>query len=130
LISEPTGWLDAADQQRSQAFLEKERSQRQTAHQIARQLSTHGNYETVINQFRQDGALALALLHSGGQLHWQNPFNYVLQKKGANVPAEQNDAARQMHHFLHTKECRWRYLLAAFGFPQKAEWRCGHCDRC
>lgn len=131
LISEPTGWLDAADQQRWQAFLEKERSQRQTAQEIARKLPAQGNHEAVTKQFRQAGALALALLHSSGQLHWQDPFDYVLQLDHALKPLEQSSATQQMHHYLHTQACRWKYLLEAFGFSQQATgWQCGHCDRC
>ena len=39
--------------------------------------------------------------------------------------------AQQMYKYLHTKQCRWQFLLTAFGFGKEAgNWRCGHCDNC
>ncbi len=131
LISEPTGWLDHADKQRQQAFLAKERSQQQKAQQIARKLSPVGKADTVQQQFRQDGAIALALLHSAGQLDWQTPFDYEIQSRTVNLAATNAKATEQMQRFLHSRNCRWALLLAAFGFPTETDaWRCGHCDNC
>ena len=38
---------------------------------------------------------------------------------------------KQMQQFLHTKQCRWQFLLAAFGFEEESlGFQCGNCDRC
>ncbi|MDX2097534.1 MAG: ATP-dependent DNA helicase RecQ [Leptolyngbyaceae cyanobacterium bins.59] len=132
LISEPTGWLDPEDRQRQQFFLEKIRSQQQTARKLAPRLPPQGEVATIARQF-PDGALSLSWLHSTGQLHWQDPFHYRL--KQGNVAQGAIDlnqqAAQEMTQYLHTKECRWRFLLRAFGFTTEAEgFACGHCDNC
>ncbi|MBW4665782.1 MAG: RecQ family zinc-binding domain-containing protein [Chroococcus sp. CMT-3BRIN-NPC107] len=32
---------------------------------------------------------------------------------------------------MTTKQCRWQFLLNAFGFTtEAANTRCGHCDNC
>ncbi|MFN5593922.1 MAG: RecQ family zinc-binding domain-containing protein, partial [Aphanizomenon sp.] len=33
--------------------------------------------------------------------------------------------------YLTIKQCRWRFLLNAFGFEiPTVKWCCGHCDNC
>ncbi len=135
LVSEPTGWLDPSDKERQQFFEKKLQTQRRIAQQLATQLPKQGEVSTVSRQFK-DGALALAWLHGTGYLHWQDPFHYVL--RSTKQRAEQEDlgnfdasAARQMTNYLHTSQCRWRYLLHSFGFTHEAStMRCGHCDNC
>jgi len=130
LVSEPTGWLDAGDKQRQQFFADKMRSQLQTAQQLVKKLPKQGDINTVTRQF-PDAAVALALLHSSGQLNWLDPFHYSIESKLQKQPPKQLQAVKQMQQYLTTKQCRWQFLLNAFGFTQEAaNWRCGHCDNC
>jgi ATP-dependent DNA helicase RecQ len=128
LISEPTGWLDGDDRQRQQFFYQQQQRQQQRAQALIRQLPPQGTVESVTQQF-QDGAIALALLHSLGQLTWTDPFHYVLQS--SNQPRlTERQCQWQMQHYLSTQHCRWQFLLQAFGFAAEAPQACGHCDRC
>ncbi|BAZ51650.1 ATP-dependent DNA helicase RecQ [Nostoc sp. NIES-4103] len=130
LISEPTGWLDPEDKQRQQFFEKQMRSQQQTAQQLMKKLPQQGEVNAVTRQF-PDSATALALLHSSGQLKWLDPFHYIIEQKAKNQPTTQLQAAKQMNQYLTTKQCRWQFLLNAFGFDKEAaNWRCGHCDNC
>jgi ATP-dependent DNA helicase RecQ len=63
------------DQRQRQFFVDKMRSQYQRRQQLAQKLPVQGEVATVSRQFR-DGAIALALLHSSGQVEWQDPFHY------------------------------------------------------
>lgn len=132
LISETTGWLDSEDKQRWQFFENQTQKQQQMAQQLAKKLPSQGDVETVSRQF-QGGALALSWLHGAGQLEWQSPFQYRLlpQAKGSS-PAESNTkASQQMVKFLKTRDCRWQFLLSAFGFAEEAgKLRCACCDNC
>ncbi|AUS99715.1 recombinase RecQ [Nostoc sp. CENA543] len=130
LISEPTGWLDPEDKQRQEFFQEQMRSQQQKAQQLIKKLPQQGEVNAITKQF-PDSAIALALLHSSGQLHWLDPFHYKIEHKAKSQPVTQLHAAQQMNQYLNTKKCRWQYLLTAFGFEREAaNWRCGHCDNC
>lgn len=135
LVSEPTGWLDSEDKQRQRFFEEKVRSQQQTAQQLIKNLPQQGEVNAVTKKF-PDGAITLSLLHSSGQLQWLDPFHYTITQKTGTQPPTQIQAAQQMNKYLTTKQCRWQYLLTAFGFvgagrPRpSSSWRCGHCDNC
>lgn len=133
LLSEPTGWLDPGDQQRRKFFINKMRSQQQQASQLMQKLPPRGAVEGACRKF-PDEAIALALLHGSGQLHWQDPFHYAIANPKAPLPAlnqGQTDATDEMLAYLKTRHCRWQFLLQAFGFEQEAvNFRCGHCDRC
>ncbi|HEY9648805.1 MAG TPA: ATP-dependent DNA helicase RecQ [Chroococcidiopsis sp.] len=135
LVSEPTGWLDPEDRQRSQFFLDQMQSQRRTAQQLAKSLPPHGEIRAVEQQFK-DGAIALSLLHSQGRLEWTDPFHYILHPQtgapGASKPAaSKGNVTRPMTRYLYGQTCRWQSLLESFGFGQAgAPMRCGHCDRC
>ncbi|MBD1905227.1 ATP-dependent DNA helicase [Funiculus sociatus GB2-A5] len=135
LVSEATGWLNPEDKQRREFFAGKMRSQYQEAQAIASKLPTQGEVATVAKQFR-DGAIALSLLHSAGQLEWQSPFHYIRHQSGKScsfgeLNAQQQQFQTQMTQYLTTRECRWQFLLQAFGFAKEAAgWRCGHCDNC
>jgi ATP-dependent DNA helicase RecQ len=130
-VSEPTGWLDPEDKHRQQFFQQKMRSQQRNAQQLVRQLPPHGEVNAVTREFR-DADIALALLHSSGQLNWLDPFHYTIDSGVKKMqPVTQLPDAQQMYKYLHTKKCRWQFLLNAFGFEQEAtNWRCGHCDNC
>jgi ATP-dependent DNA helicase RecQ len=130
LVSEPTGWLDSEDKQRQQFFHEQMLKQQRTAQQLVKKLPSQGEVTAVTKQF-PDAAIALSLLHSTGQLKWLDPFHYKIEQKAKNQPSPQSHAAQQMSQYLNTKQCRWQFLLNAFGFDKEAaNWRCGHCDRC
>ncbi|QLE56866.1 ATP-dependent DNA helicase RecQ [Nostoc sp. TCL26-01] len=130
LISEPTGWLDGEDKQRQQFFVEKMRSQQQKAQQLIKKLPQQGEINQVTRQF-PDSEVALALLHSSGQLNWLDPFHYKIEPKVKTQPSTQLPATQQITQYLNTKQCRWQFLLNAFGFTQETtNWHCGHCDRC
>ena len=129
LVSEPTGWLDPEDRQRRRFFEERVRSLHHSAQQLVKKLPPQGEVDAVARQF-PDGAIALSLLHSAGQLNWLDPFHYSILKTLRNHPSRQLVASQQMTQYLTTKQCRWQFLLSAFGFDKEAAWRCGHCDNC
>jgi ATP-dependent DNA helicase RecQ len=131
LVSEPTGWLDGSDRQRTQFFESQTQLLRQKAQQLIGQIPKEGDVREVCEQFRE-GAIALSWLHSSGQLHWQDPFRYQLTPAIASKSLPQQAAAQQMHQFLHSRSCRWQSLLIQFGFRTEAQkmGQCGHCDNC
>jgi ATP-dependent DNA helicase RecQ len=128
LASEPTGLLDPTDRQRRDGFLKKMRSQVQLAQTLAQQLPSEGYLPDVLKQEPQ-AELGLAILHSQGQLVWTDPFHYRLERRVAMG----SDAQPQnsIEGYLSVRDCRWRFLLGAFGFGREAQGlRCGNCDRC
>uniref|UniRef100_UPI00187F2327 RecQ family zinc-binding domain-containing protein n=1 Tax=Oculatella sp. LEGE 06141 TaxID=1828648 RepID=UPI00187F2327 len=129
LVSEPTGLLDSEDRQRQQFFLNQSKVQQQTAQRLVRQLPPQGSVQEVARQFK-DGAIALALLHSMGQLEWQDPFHYSIQATAQPTASAAKSGTQSMNRYLFTKACRWTFLLKAFGFEAIPFERCGHCDRC
>ena len=130
LMSEPTGWLDPEDKQRQKFFEDKLRSQQREAQQLLSKLPPKGEVNAVARQFKE-GAIALSLLHSSGQLEWLDPFYYVIKSGNKSQLPPQFDAAQQMSRYLKIRECRWKFLLNAFGFSSEAEnLHCGHCDNC
>jgi ATP-dependent DNA helicase RecQ len=130
LISEPTGWLDPEDKQRQKFFEENLHKQQLSAQQALKKLPKTGEVNAVAREF-PDGAIALSLLHSSGQLQWLDPFHYTIVPGAKTQPVTQLHAAKQMNQYLTTKQCRWRFLLSAFGFEEEMKnWRCGHCDNC
>lgn len=132
LISEPTGWLDPDDKRRRQFFHGQERKQRLAAQRLMRQLPARGEAATVVRQF-QNGGVALSLLHSAGLLEWHDPFHYTIDASAKSSSLITKRPACEMKRFLRTQQCRWRFMLEAFGFPEEAhllKQGCGHCDRC
>ncbi|WP_414583361.1 RecQ family ATP-dependent DNA helicase [Scytonema sp. PCC 10023] len=130
LISEPTGWLDPEDKQRQKFFQENLHKQQLSAQQVLKKLPKTGEVNAVAREF-PNGAIALSLLHSSGQLQWLDPFHYTIVSGAKTEPVAQLQAAKQMNQYLSTKQCRWRFLLSAFGFEEEMKnWRCGHCDNC
>lgn len=124
-----SGWLDREDKQRWEFFEQQGRSQQQAAQQLARKLPKQGNISDVTKQFKE-GAVALSLLHSAGQLVWSDPFHYNINATAPQSTVQLN-STRQMRSYLTARECRWQFILRAFGFDAEAEnFRCGHCDRC
>ncbi|NEQ21482.1 MAG: ATP-dependent DNA helicase RecQ [Microcoleus sp. SIO2G3] len=135
LVCEPTGLLYSDDKQQREFFEKKLRSQYQSAQQLMKKLPPQGEVATVARQYR-DGAVALALLHSASQLEWQDPFHYYKHSSKssqtlAQLSASQQQVPKQMTQYLNTHECRWQFLLKAFGFTQEATgFQCGNCDNC
>ncbi|MGB7713265.1 MAG: RecQ family ATP-dependent DNA helicase [Microcoleus sp.] len=131
LISEPTGLLYPEDKQRGQFFQDKLRSQYREAQQLAKNLPVKGDVDAVSREF-PESAIALSILHSTGQLQWQDPFNYVINKSAQQKGETQNlTAVAEMAEYLKNRQCRWQFLLQAFGFTKEAtSMRCGHCDNC
>ncbi|MDJ0901022.1 MAG: RecQ family ATP-dependent DNA helicase [Xenococcus sp. MO_188.B8] len=133
LVSEPTGWLNPEDKQRSQFFTRQLEQKALQAKQIMRQIPAQGKIEQVIAEYSQ-GAIALSILHSLDRLSWQDPFSY--RKKSAATSfndwqTKQKHWQKQMQQFLHAKQCRWQFLLAAFGFREESSgFQCGKCDQC
>jgi ATP-dependent DNA helicase RecQ len=132
LVSEPTGWLDPEDKHRQKFFLEQGRKQIQTAQGLVKQIPAAGDATEVARQFK-DGAIALALLHSAGQLEWETPFQYKLDSSRRALTTDLSKMARSMDWYLKTSGCRWQFLLESFGFEPEGLRNgkgCGHCDRC
>ncbi|MFN4876426.1 MAG: RecQ family ATP-dependent DNA helicase [Aphanizomenon sp.] len=130
LISEPTGFLDSGDKQRQKFFEQQLQLQQQKARKLVNKLPPQGEINTIIKQF-PDSAVALSLLHSNGQLEWLDPFHYSISSQSVNSSKTQLQAGKQMTAYLTIKQCRWRFLLNAFGFETPTvNWCCGHCDNC
>ena len=133
LISEPTGWLDSEDKQRSKFFSHKLDKQYRTAKQLIKQLPNKGEIAVIEEQFPQ-GELGLSILHSLGLVSWQDPFHY--RKHSSKVTSNHlinflRSYQQQMQQYLRTKQCRWQFLLQAFGFARDAGgFKCGGCDNC
>jgi ATP-dependent DNA helicase RecQ len=128
LASEPTGLLDPTDRQRREGFLKTMRSQTQLAQTLAKQLPREGYLPDILKQEPQ-AELALAILHTQGQLVWADPFHYRLQAKSATFAKSAPQTS--IEAYLSERGCRWRFLLGAFGFGREAQGlRCGKCDRC
>jgi ATP-dependent DNA helicase RecQ len=132
LVSEPTGWLDSTDRQRQTYFHHQMLKQRQAAQQLIQRIPATGEISAVSRQFK-DAGIALSLLHSTGQLEWLDPFHYVINRSSLSRSSPQDKATQQMTQYLVTNQCRWQFILSAFGFSEAAEALnrgCGHCDRC
>ncbi|MEL6440598.1 MAG: RecQ family ATP-dependent DNA helicase [Cyanobacteria bacterium J06621_8] len=133
LISEPTGLLDPADKQRSQFFSRRLEQQYRQAQQLIKQLPSKGNIDQIKQEFPH-GEIALGILHSLGLITWQDPFNYrkLTIKTAVNqLVSSQKYHQQRMRQYLQTKQCRWQYLLQAFGFAKEAqEFSCGSCNNC
>ena len=130
LVSEPTGWLDSEDKQRWKFFAAIERKLRQEAKQLVTSLSAAGNIDDVL-QCNRKAATALALLHSQGQLTWDDPFHYRLQVGQVTKTGETFDSVKEMKQYLFNRKCRWQRLLMQFGCEADAQdMKCGHCDNC
>ncbi|MBD1922949.1 ATP-dependent DNA helicase RecQ [Microcoleus sp. FACHB-831] len=135
LVSERTGWLNPEDKQRREFFASKMRSHYQEAKAIASKIPPQGEVTSLAKQF-PDSAITLALLHSTGQLEWQDPFHYIRRDRGnsasfSDLNSQQQQVQHQMTKYLTTRQCRWQFLLQSFGFTAEATgFKCGHCDNC
>jgi ATP-dependent DNA helicase RecQ len=130
LASECTGLLDPSDRRRNESFLKQLRLQQLQAVRLRLQLPEQGRIEEVRRKFpRAD--LALAMMHSIGLVQWEDPFHYRLDKTILDSKKLLFPPTVGLEPYLRTSECRWRFILKAFGFEREAQGlRCGHCDRC
>jgi len=131
LISESTGWLNPEDKQRSQYFLQKQIKQYQQALRLIHQLPQQDNIENL----QEDSLLYLSILHFSRQLRWLDPFHYQITPKNpqgaiASLRDKQKKLVQLTQEYMKTKNCRWAFLLKAFGFAQGDNFRCGKCDNC
>jgi ATP-dependent DNA helicase RecQ len=130
LISEPTGLLDNEDKQRSHFFTKQIEQKYQQARQLFKQLPSAGNILEITQKIPQS-EIALGILQNLGLIIWQDPFNYRKKSLNGNLGYFTDPSPEQMQGFLQTKQCRWQYILGAFGFTQEAKnFKCGKCDRC
>ncbi|MEB3233554.1 MAG: RecQ family ATP-dependent DNA helicase [Leptolyngbyaceae bacterium] len=133
LVSEPTGWLDDQDQRQRQFLHAQQHKSWQEAQQLIKKLPQNGDIQTISRQFKH-GAVTLSLLHITGQLTWLDPFRYKIHLNPRLKPPTFNPAMKTMQQFLHTRQCRWQFILSAFGFKTAGQELgrkgCGRCDRC
>jgi ATP-dependent DNA helicase RecQ len=130
LMAECTGLFYPDDKQRQQYFVQQQRKQQQYAQRLAQKIPPQGEVEPVARQFK-NGAIALSLLHRTGQLQYTDPFHYRKTPRTVSKIQTQSPPHQPMQQYLHTRQCRWQFLLNAFGFHQEAGgFRCGHCDNC
>jgi ATP-dependent DNA helicase RecQ len=131
LISEPTGWLNPEDKNRDRFFTQQLQQKYQQARQIAKQIPSQGNLDNFSKIF-PDGEIALSILHNLGYIYWQDPFNYQkLSSSNFNLSFKEELGRTHMREYLQTRQCRWQFLLDAFGFKTEANsFRCHHCDNC
>ncbi|MEG3439421.1 RecQ family ATP-dependent DNA helicase [Pannus brasiliensis CCIBt3594] len=129
LISEPTGWLDNSDRQLRDFFKNQREEQYRQALRISRQIPGEGDINRINEEF-PDGAIALALLHGLDRLEWLDPFRYRLISSDS-LPKFSINRRDEMVSYLYTRQCRWCFLLNAFGFEERGiDFHCGHCDNC
>jgi ATP-dependent DNA helicase RecQ len=131
LVSEPTGWLEPGDRQRAKFFEAQTQALQQKAQRLVSQMPPSGDVRDISQRF-EHGAISLSWLHSVGQLEWLSPFHYRLTARSGGKMRSQAPASPSMHHFLHSRQCRWQGLLVSFGFRTEAQrlGACGHCDNC
>ena len=133
LISEPTGWLNPEDKQRSQYFDRQLAKQYHASKLLIKELPIKGELSTVKEQF-PEVETALGILHSLDVVKWQDPFHYRKRASRFNLDRSIENRKRdrqQLKQYFQTKMCRWQYLLQAFGFNEEAiDFKCGICDRC
>ena len=128
LVCEPTGWLYPEDRQRHQFFAAQLDQLERQARQLAKKIPPTGEVAALRRQFPQ-AEQVLALWHSQGRLVWTSPFHY--QRLAIEPRQHSTPSYPQMREYANTRNCRWQYLLTAFGFTDRGQnWRCGHCDRC
>ncbi len=121
------------DKQRSQFFRNQLQQQLKQAQQIINHLPPKGEIAAVSKEYPH-GAIALSLLYSIGAVSYLDPFHYRKQTTQVSLSRwskVQNHWQKQMQQFLYNKQCRWQFLLSAFGFTDTSkDFRCGNCDHC
>ena len=131
LVSEPTGLLDSGDKQRSHFFTNQLLRQIKQAKKVFEILPERGNILEVTKEI-PNSEIALGILQNLGSIAWQDPFNYHKKSISQKLTGYQiSNQTKLMQQFFQTKQCRWQFILSAFGFLKEAkDFRCGKCDRC
>ena len=116
----------------SKCFRQKQlKKQNLKAKKFFAQLPDRGNILEIRKQIAEID-LSLGVLQNQGLIRWQDPWNFQKINKATKTnQLTLQPNSTQMPKFLRTKNCRWQFIMRAFGFEQKAsDFRCGHCDRC
>ena len=131
LVSEPTGILDPQDRQQRQYFSTQLAEHVRHALKLAQRLPSQGHVPTIIATYPH-AEMSLSLLHSMNQLVWIDPMHYRMDRQpSTSLDSIDGDAIHRMAQFVLTRDCRWHYILKAFGFSRQLQEKgCGHCDRC
>jgi ATP-dependent DNA helicase RecQ len=135
LACESTGLLYPEDRQRNKFFAQSIDRYYDLATTLSKQLPASGEVTEIERKFPQ-GAIALSLLHSIGELVWKTPFNYQRSNPGKPpnwqpLKIQQQQLFSAVPTYIKYSGCRWEYLLTAFGCqPKSPAWQCGNCDRC
>ncbi|MEO0866878.1 MAG: ATP-dependent DNA helicase RecQ [Cyanobacteria bacterium J06642_11] len=130
LVSEPTGWLDPTDKQRWKFFSESEQKLQREAKRLVKSLPAAGHVDEILAQDKK-ATTALALLHSQGQLQWEDPFHYQLIEGTPKQARATFDNVKEIRRYLFSRQCRWQKLLIQFGYGVQAQgMQCDHCDNC
>ena len=116
LVSEPTGWIDPDDKQRSQFFQSKAQSLQQKARRLACKIPSQGDISAIRRQYKE-GAIALGYLHSIGQLEWRDPFHYRLVRANSTQKPTADSGAQRMHQYLHGRPMPLEKSVRAVWFP-------------
>jgi ATP-dependent DNA helicase RecQ len=133
LVSETTGWLNPEDKKRNEFFRQNLQQNIRQAQRLIQKLPAQGKIDDIL---QEQTALSLGILHSTGQLKWQDPFTYqriptINDQAFNNLIKQQDQQFQKMQKFWRQKNCLWQYLLFNLGFNTEAKnFRCGHCDRC
>jgi ATP-dependent DNA helicase RecQ len=128
LVCESTGWLYPEDKQRQAFFLTQLAQLDRQAQKLVKQIPIEGNLAILKPQIPHI-EVCLAIWQGQGQLSWQTPWDF--RRSVGKLRRREQRAYTQMPEYVKTKNCRWQYLLTAFGFTEQgANWRCGHCDQC
>lgn len=136
LTSEATGWLNPEDKQRREYFLNQQINIYQQAQRFLKEIPTTGNIDELSkNSHHPNHQLYLSILNSSQQLRWIDPYNYRLTPNKTHESIQllinrQKKLIQQTSEYLTTKNCRWSFLLSAFGFSPSINFRCGKCDNC
>lgn len=130
IISECTGLLDPTDKQMRSFFLTKTLDYYHQTEKLVKNLSSQSIYS-----MSEQNQLCLGILTTGKQLHWLDPFHYQLkfnhpQRVIKEMIIYEKQLFREMQQYLITKNCRWAFLLKAFGYDTSSSFRCGVCDNC
>jgi ATP-dependent DNA helicase RecQ len=114
--------LGFSDRQGQGFFQQQLEQQYRQATAIARQIPRQGEIQAIKVTF-PDLELSLSLLHRLGQLEWLDPFHYHLlnDRQSPHFSPIKVLAGQSVQPYLKTRQCRWQFLLQAFGWLSEAK---------
>lgn len=134
LISETTGFFNPEDKQLKQFFLQQLTKKYRKTLDIVSKIPLENN---IFNLPKKDinYELYLGILHSAKSLIWRSPFDYQIINKISSKSIDllidkQKQLSDKTNKFLHTKKCRWDFLLTSFDVKINSNFRCNNCDNC